>query len=165
MAYLPVARHPPPVPATWFAIGIVGLVDITVILSISRLVLFHTALAMILESTDSRPVGRAHGAQFSSRKDTPVVARAVVIEPFANDFAAADNNATVAVVKRRQWSLHEAEGEIQVVTRHTERYSYVCRFGKKIAARVSYWVLALGWSLDLFLWGSFKPDIDLCSTK
>jgi len=79
---------------------------------------------LLLERANSRPMNCSHRAQLTSRKYSAVVTGSVIIETLADDLSTADDNTTMAIVKRRHRSLLEAKGEIHIVGRHLQSCSY-----------------------------------------
>jgi len=80
--------------------------------------------ALLFESANSRPMDCAYGAQLACSKCTTTVTGAVIIEALADDLSTADDDTTVAIMKRRHGSLLKAKGEIHVVGRHLQSFSY-----------------------------------------
>jgi len=82
------------------------------------------AFALRFESAHSRPMDCAYRAHLASSKCTTTVPGAVIIEALADDLSTADDDTTVAIMKRRHGSLLKAKGEIHIVGRHLRNFSY-----------------------------------------
>ena len=101
--------------------------------SLGRLAIGWTAIMgesrkvmLILRSRRLRMVCDRSRLHLSGTLSTPVIARTIVIVTFTNDFAATNDDTAMAIVKRRERSLLEAERQIGIVTRHCEIWTNTC---------------------------------------